>query len=323
MVTHTRSRLARLTVVVAVLASAGAPSALAVSMGATDPPDPVPARQEMNATAVDPGGYAAAVIGSRGASIDAAIRRDRLGTALAGARTDRETAAVVAESLERARARLSALEARHEALVAARENGSLAAGAYRDRAVPIASAAATLDRHSARLAGAAEPVPRIVRREHGITRAAIVAFGDRVRALAAATPDPLPAGRGHAGLYEDLPRWVDRYNAAVDRPTGFALAGQLAGERVELAVRRADGGRSVVSFRLVEDGQIAELRAGGRDDATLRMRTDRTTVGRMANAGDPAAALRDAIRDDRVEVVGVGLVDRIKWAVVDAGLELL
>lgn len=89
--------------------------------------------------------------------------------------------------------------------------------------------------------------------------------------------------------------------------------GQLAGEVVTLDV--ADGG--VYSFEITEEFDIAAFRGCGREDATVRLETDRGTIDAFATADDPTRELLDAYRGDDLTVDGLGTVNAVKWTVVN------
>ncbi|WP_350355387.1 PAAR domain-containing protein [Haloglomus halophilum] len=122
-------------------------------------------------------------------------------------------------------------------------------------------------------------------------------------------------------LYERLASYIERYNGAVGGADLGAAQEQLASEQVNLRVTAAEG---VAEFSFVTDGQtrIGSFQRGPRDDATIRMETDRETVERIEAADRPARAFRDALVDDDISIRGVGTVNRVKWAIAEFAEEV-
>lgn len=117
-------------------------------------------------------------------------------------------------------------------------------------------------------------------------------------------------------LYERLTSYIERYNRAVTGADLGAAQDQLSSEQVNLLVT-ADEGTAVFSFRTDGQTRIRSFQRGPRDDASIRMETDRKTVERIEAADRPAQAFRDALVDDDISIRGLGTVNRVKWAVAE------
>lgn len=119
-----------------------------------------------------------------------------------------------------------------------------------------------------------------------------------------------------ADLHERLTSYIDRYNRAIDGADLGAAQEQLASEQVNLHVTAAEG-TATFSFRTDGQTRIKSFQRGPRDDATIRMETDRDTVERIEAADRPARAFREALVDDDISIRGIGTVNRVKWAVAE------
>lgn len=114
----------------------------------------------------------------------------------------------------------------------------------------------------------------------------------------------------------DLELIVADHNAVVaDADLGPAET-LLRNERVVLHVSDADGTATSFAFRTDTALRVVDFRAGTRDDATVRVFTDRTTVSRIADAPDRVAASRAAVRAGDIRIVGVGPVNGALWWLV-------
>lgn len=132
-----------------------------------------------------------------------------------------------------------------------------------------------------------------------------------------------------AGLAQsDQPAWADEmfgnfegfvsaYNENVDASDLGMAADQLKNERVNLIVTDSDGTQATASFRMNGQLQIQELEQGTRDDATLKMTTDRATIERILESNNPATAFQNALADGDIRIGGIGLVNSVKWAVIN------
>ena len=117
-------------------------------------------------------------------------------------------------------------------------------------------------------------------------------------------------------MFEDMEPMVETYNDNVNPGDFGFLAGQLQGEKVNLVVDDpANGTEASVSFSMNDDLQMQELALGTRDDATIRMRTDKATMDRIIAANNPVSEFRLAVRDDDITISGIGTVSVVKWAV--------
>lgn len=121
-----------------------------------------------------------------------------------------------------------------------------------------------------------------------------------------------------SNLAENTSEMVSTYNDQVSEEDLGTAAKQLAGERVNLVVEDdATDETATVSFRMTKDLEIREFSPGPREDATLRMTASRATVERIVDADRPGVAFRSAIKSRDVRISGVGLVNQVKWTVIN------
>lgn len=126
---------------------------------------------------------------------------------------------------------------------------------------------------------------------------------------------------GAAAAQADEPRWADDLAERLDRAAAEYNADLAAGDhgilerwlvrnaRVNLYVEGPDGEVAAYAFRTDDEYRISGLRQGTFDDPTLRVRTTKTTVDRIAGASDKQALVarevqRGKIRVHRVFTVG-------------------
>lgn len=126
------------------------------------------------------------------------------------------------------------------------------------------------------------------------------------------TPQPVWAAATEAALE----RIVDDHNALVDDTSSNPVSGLASDQRVTIVVTAPDDSVAQFSFRTDATARIVEFRAGPRDDATLRMFTDPTTVDRVADAPDRAAAFEAALRAGDVRLEGVSPTNRVSVALL-------
>lgn len=119
-----------------------------------------------------------------------------------------------------------------------------------------------------------------------------------------------------SSLYERLSSYTDDYNAHVQSADLGPAGDQLASEIINLFVDTEEGTASF-SFRTDATNRIETFERGDRDDATLRMETDRATVDRITDAESPVAAFRQAVADDDIRIHGLGAVNAVKWTVLN------
>jgi len=122
--------------------------------------------------------------------------------------------------------------------------------------------------------------------------------------------------------FEEFSGMVDVYNEAITS-VDLGIAGdQLSGEKVNLVVNDADGESATFSFELDSQLRMTDLDLGPRDDATLRMSTDRETVSEIVNADNPAVEFRDAVASGDVTFSGIGTTNAVKWTVINTVADL-
>jgi hypothetical protein len=125
-------------------------------------------------------------------------------------------------------------------------------------------------------------------------------------------------------MFEDMQPMVETYNANVDPGDFGLLAGQLQGQNVNLVVDDpANGSEASVSFTLDDGLRMQEVELGPRDDATIRMDTDKATMDRIIASDAPETEFRTAVIDDDITISGVGAFAAIKWAVVTIVADVL
>lgn len=274
-------------------------------------PMPAVADHEDNETDVGAGEYVVSGLAVERVVVDGAVERRRFERDVRAAASARARAEVVARYLTASRDRLDALERRETTLDDAVANGSMRPGEHAARTARLAAAATNVRRLATSLEATASDLPRDVRRDAGVELATIRQLRADATALAERTGGlDTPDG----AVYATIERMVGAYNERGD-PAGL-FGEQLRNERVNLYVDTPES-TGVVSFRVDENDRITQVRAGPRGDATLRMETDDRTVRRIADATDPAAALRDAAETDRVTVTGIGPLNQLKWTIVD------
>lgn len=144
---------------------------------------------------------------------------------------------------------------------------------------------------------------------------ALVAAGVDAGGESVGTPVAATDAAFGAAFYRSVSAVATSYN---EEQPDIGLGGGFAtGNVVNLHVTNADGEEAVVSFRLTEDNRITDLRAAPRDDATIRMATDRATFDRIANARSPGEAFARALDSGDIRISGIGLASSLVWAVVN------
>ena len=113
-------------------------------------------------------------------------------------------------------------------------------------------------------------------------------------------------------LYDRLSGYVGDYNEAVTGSDPGFVGERLTDETVNLQVT-AEAGEAAFSFRTDGANRIVEFERGTREDATVRMETDRETVERITDADRPARAYRRAVANGGVAIRGIGPINRLKW----------
>lgn len=122
--------------------------------------------------------------------------------------------------------------------------------------------------------------------------------------------------RWAATLYERLSSYIGEYNRAIDGTDPGTVERLLRNEAIDFYVT-AERGEAVFSFRTDGRNRIEEFRRGTREDATVRMETDRDTVDRIADSETPGREFRRAVIDDDILIRGVGLGGEIKWRLLN------
>jgi len=117
---------------------------------------------------------------------------------------------------------------------------------------------------------------------------------------------------------DDLANFAQAYNENVDRLPSV-LRDRLAGERVELHVV----GASDIAYTVTtgSDGTITDV-ARGEDDPSLRVTVRQRVICDAAASDDPTGTLLAAYRNGRIDVEGVGTVNRITVSVGKAVFDI-
>ncbi|MDR9430431.1 MAG: hypothetical protein RI568_06985 [Natronomonas sp.] len=119
-------------------------------------------------------------------------------------------------------------------------------------------------------------------------------------------------------MFEDMQPMVETYNENVNRDDFGFMATQLQDQDVNLVVDDpANGSEASVSFTLDDDLRMQEVELGPRDDATLRMDTDKATMDEIIASDSPEAEFRFAVVNDDITISGIGTFAMIKWVVID------
>lgn len=124
-----------------------------------------------------------------------------------------------------------------------------------------------------------------------------------------------------ATLFEQLSTYVDAVNADPSERSLGVAGRQLRDERIDLHVETGSGS-AAFSFRTTADGTVSEFARGTREDPTARMDTDGATVDRLVSAAEPIPAFRRAVREGDVEITGIGPLERVKWWLLDAAVDV-
>lgn len=136
------------------------------------------------------------------------------------------------------------------------------------------------------------------------------------------TADPQPTWANRT--FDGARAGAQLYNARVDdvyRANVWGLdlgnfRGFLANQRVNVYVVDRDGGTAAFSFRVDGDGEITELRQEPRDDATVRVVTNRSTVHKIGTEYTHTRALKHSFVSGDIRVDGVGPINAVEWYVV-------
>ncbi|MFC7026375.1 hypothetical protein ACFQJ5_16710 [Halomicroarcula sp. GCM10025324] len=118
-------------------------------------------------------------------------------------------------------------------------------------------------------------------------------------------------------MYEQMNPMVEKYNENIRADDLGVAAGQLKGEKVNLVITDTDGSQATTSFRMDDQLNIRDLKQGERDDATLKMSTDRATMEQIISADNPAIAFQNAIASGDIEMDGLGATSAVKWAAIN------
>jgi hypothetical protein len=122
-------------------------------------------------------------------------------------------------------------------------------------------------------------------------------------------------------LYESSLPMVETFNAHVGTVDLGVAGDQLAGERVHLEIE-SDQGTATFSFLLTDDLEIAAFQQGAHPDATISMKTTLTVYERIVASPTPAVAFVDAVSAGEISISGIGVVNSVKWTVINVVADL-
>lgn len=120
-----------------------------------------------------------------------------------------------------------------------------------------------------------------------------------------------------ADMFDRMEPMVETYNENINADDAGIAGDQLKNEKVNLIVTDANGTTAEASFRLDGRLRMQELSEGTRDDATMKMSTDRETIERIIDANDPSSAFQTAITDDDISIDGLGSINAVKWVILN------
>lgn len=117
-------------------------------------------------------------------------------------------------------------------------------------------------------------------------------------------------------MFDRMGPMVEKYNENVNPDNFGFLDGQLQGEKVNLVVDDpANNTEASVSFKLDNDLKMQELSLGTREDATIRMNTDKATMDRIIESNNPSSEFENAMTNDEITISGIGTLAALKWTV--------
>jgi hypothetical protein len=122
--------------------------------------------------------------------------------------------------------------------------------------------------------------------------------------------------------FERMDEWIPTYNEQVSVDDFGPAASQLKNERVNLVITDTNGETATASFRTDENLRVQAFSMGIRDDATIRMTTDRRTLSRVLDSPAPANAFVTAITTGDITISGIGTIATVKWAVINVAADL-
>lgn len=104
-------------------------------------------------------------------------------------------------------------------------------------------------------------------------------------------------------LFERMERAAEAYNAGVGPDERGVLEQWLLSDaRVNLYVEGPDGSEAAVSFRTDDRLRVTRLQRGRHEHPTLRVRTSKAAMERIADADDPSTAIDREVWAGRVRI---------------------
>lgn len=117
---------------------------------------------------------------------------------------------------------------------------------------------------------------------------------------------------------EEIQAVADAYNQNAGDLPGF-VAGQIAGERVEL---RVTGDTDVVYTVTFDDAARATSVTEGSANPSLRITVASATLCDALNSNNPAAELASAYKNGDVDIQGIGTANSIKVGLVKTAISI-
>lgn len=112
---------------------------------------------------------------------------------------------------------------------------------------------------------------------------------------------------------------ADRYNNNTGAVPG-ALRALIADERINVHITGTDGNTTIGA--VMDDIRIAEMRAGGVDNATVTFTMSETTLASIVNAESPPRAAVAALNSGAIRYEVVGLWNSIVYGVMSVLLRI-
>lgn len=267
-----------------------------------------------------PGATASGALSVQGATLDRSLEVTTLHLRFERADSPTERTRVAGTALDSVERRVSRLERRLASLREARANGSLGDGEFTTAVAPVVASARSLDGLLAQVRTESGDFDRETNRNVGER---IEDVQSRIDRLLAVDDGAFADARLGGDFYDQVAILADAYNERVESIDMGVLGGYLNGERVNLHVKRTDGGTEVVSLRTDGDMRIRDLSAGRHSDASLRMEVDEATAREILDSDTPGAAANRAFLRGEIEVDGLGPFNAIKWTVTNLIMGLL
>jgi hypothetical protein len=269
-----------------------------------------PGAAQTNAT---PASNAPNPLTAQGDLIGQRLDSETFGIRLENATTPAERAQIIAGETIRAETRLTRLQQRFETVQSARQSGSTGPDTYETRTTLLLDGTRALDARVSRIQTAANQTNESELSQAGVSRERINRLESRTDQLRQTVEADAGPGGLDRGFYRQVRLVTDQYNEAFADEDLGVLGTYLRNERVNVQIVRADGAVEVVSFRMTDETQVRDLRAGAHENATVQARMDEATARRIVNSDTPVDAANRAFLSGEIDVQGLTSYNRIKW----------